>query len=252
MALADQFNLEGALEEFSEAIRLDPNAAAAHYNKGRVLLDLRRDSDAKPELEAATRLDPGSSEPWYLLGLIEKSAGNPQAAVQMLQKAAALDPRNPDTLFVLGQELLHSGDRNGAIAQWRRVIEIKPDHGEALYNLSRQLVKTDPQEAQQFQQRFDTLQAQKHIMDRAQTLGNFALSAAAAHDWPQAIAQLKEGLQVCGECSALALLHKNLGLTYCRSGDLKNGLAELLEAKKLTPQDPDIDQAIRFVNSAQK
>jgi len=74
----------------------------------------------------------------------------------------------------------------------------------------------------------------------------------AAHDWPQAIAQLREGLQVCGQCSALALLHKNLGLTYCRSGDLKNGLAELLEAKKLTPQDTDIDQAIRFVNSAQK
>jgi tetratricopeptide (TPR) repeat protein len=187
-----------------------------------------------------------------LLGLIEKSAGNAQASVQMLQQAAALDPKNPDTLFVLGQELLHSGNRDGAIAQWRKVIEIKPDHGEALYNLSRQLLKTDPQEAQQFQQRFDTLQAQKHVMDRAQTLGNFALSAAAAHDWPQAIAQLKEGLLICGECSALALLHKDLGLTYCRSGDLKNGLAELLEAKKLTPQDPEIDQAIRFVNSAQK
>ena len=170
----------------------------------------------------------------------------------LLQKAAALDPTNPDTLFALGQELLRSSDRDGAIAQWRKVIEIKPDHAEALYNLSRQLAVSDPQEAQQFQRRFDTLQSQKRIMDRAQTLGNFGLSAAAAHDWPQAIAQLKEGLQVCGHCSALALLHKNLGLIYCRSGDLKNGLAELLEAKKLTPQDPDIDQAIRFVNSAQK
>jgi len=45
---------------------------------------------------------------------------------------------------------------------------------------------------------------------------------------------------------------QDLGLTYCRSGDLKNGLAELLEAKKLSPQDPDIDQAIRFAQSAQK
>ena len=63
ITLADQFNLEGALEEFSEAIRLDPNAAAAHYNKGRVLLDLRRDSDAKPELETATRLDPDLPSP---------------------------------------------------------------------------------------------------------------------------------------------------------------------------------------------
>ncbi|HMH08788.1 MAG TPA: tetratricopeptide repeat protein, partial [Terriglobales bacterium] len=252
IALADQFNLEGALAEFSEAVRLDPNGAAAHYNKGRVLLDLRRNDEAKPELEAATRLDPKSSESWYLLGLIEKAAGNAGASVQMLRTAAALDPRNPDTLFVLGQQLLRTGDRTGAIAQWRTVIQIKPDHGEALYNLSRQLAKSDPQEAQRFQERFETLQAQKHVMDRAQTLGNFALSAAAAHDWPQAIAQLKEGLQVCGACSALALLHKDLGLTYCRSGDLKNGLTELLEAKKLTPQDPDIDQAIRFAENAQK
>ena len=217
-----------------------------------MLLDLQRNSEAKPELEIASRLDPKSSESWYLLGLIEKAAGNAQASVQLLEKAAALDPRNPDTLFVLGQQLLHSGDRDGAIAEWRKVIEIKPEHGEALYNLSRQLAKSDPQEAQRFEERFEALQSQKHIMDRAQTLGNFALSAAAAHDWPQAIAQLKEGLQVCGDCSALALLHKDLGLTYCRSGDLKNGLAELLEAKKLSPQDPDIDQAIRFAQSAQK
>jgi tetratricopeptide (TPR) repeat protein len=198
----------------------------------------------------ATRLDPRSAQTWYLLGLIEKSAGNAPASVQMLQKAAALDPTNPDTLLCAGTGVATCGDRDEAIAQWRKVIEIKPDHAEALYNLSRQQAKSDPQEARQFQQRFETLQAQKRIADRAQTLGNFGLSAAAAHDWPQAIAQLKEGLQVCGQCSALALLHKNLGLIYCRSGDLKDGLAELLEAKKLTARTRI--STIRFVNSGQK
>ena len=84
-------------------------------------------------------------------------------------------------------------------------------------------------------------------MDRAQTLGNFALASAAARDWPQAIAQLKEALQVCGNCSALPLLHKDLGLIYCRSGDWKNGKSELLEARKLTPNDPDVAQALRVL-----
>ena len=111
------------------------------------------------------------------------------------------------------------------LAKWKFELERiwsaeAPDYGEALYNLGRLLEKSNPEEAKSLQTRFDNLQAQKHIMDRAQTLGNFALSAAAAHDWPQAIAQLKEGLQVCGKCSALALLHKDLGITYCRSGDL--------------------------------
>src|SRR5437899_12712963 len=67
IAYADEFNLEGALAEFSEAVNLDPNSATAHYNKGRVLLDLRRYPDAKPELDTAVHLDPQYAEPWYRL-----------------------------------------------------------------------------------------------------------------------------------------------------------------------------------------
>jgi tetratricopeptide (TPR) repeat protein len=169
-----------------------------------------------------------------------------------LKKSAELDPKSPDTLFVLGQELLHAGDRDGAIVQWRKVIELNPEHGEALYNLSRQLGKSDPEEAKSMQARFETLQAQRQIMDRAQTLGNFALSSAAAHDWPDAISQLKEGIQVCGSCTALAQLHKDLGIIYLHSGDVQNGLDELQEAKKLTPTDPDIDKAIRVAQSVRR
>jgi len=84
-------------------------------------------------------------------------------------------------------------------------------------------------------------------MDRAQTLGNFALSSAGAHDWPAGDLALQEGLKICGDCSALALLHKNLGLIYCRSGDLRNGHAELLEALRLTPKDADITAALQVL-----
>ena len=213
---------------------------------------MRRDQDAKPELEAAVRLDPSYAKPWYLLGLIEKSAGHPTEAVQALRKSEELDPRNPDTLFVLGQELLHAGDRAGAIAQWRKVVEIDPEHGEALYNLSRQLAPDDHDESKRLQARFEALQAQAQIMDRAPTLGNFALTSAAAHDWPEAISQLREGIQLCGGCTALGELHKDLGLIYLHSGDTKDGLRELLEAKKLTPADPDIDKAIRIAQTNQK
>src|SRR4029077_19100038 len=207
---------------------------------------------AKPELEAATHLNPEYAEAWYLIGLIEKSAGNAAASVQMLETAAVINPKDADTLFVLGQELLHTGDRAGAIAQWRKVLDIDPNHSKTLYNLYRQLAQSDPAEEKRLQDRFENLQAKTRIMDQAQTLGNFAVSSAAAHDWPEAIAQLKEGLRLCGNCSAEAQLHKDLGLIYCHSGDMKNGLGELLEAKKLTPQDPDIDKAIGIAKAAQR
>jgi tetratricopeptide (TPR) repeat protein len=217
-----------------------------------VLLDLRRYPEAKPELETAVHLDPQNAEAWYLLGLIEKASGNPKGAADVLQKSAQLDPNNADTLFILGQELLHAGDRPGAIVEWRKVIQLNPEHGEALYNLSRQLAETDPEESKRMQARFEALQAQKQIMDRAQTLGNFALAAGAAHDWPQAVSQLKESIQVCGNCTALGQLHKDLGLIYLHSGDVREGLQELQQAKKLTPADPDIDKAIRIAESIHK
>jgi tetratricopeptide (TPR) repeat protein len=114
------------------------------------------------------------------------------------------------------------------------------------------LAQSDPDESKRFQARFEALQSQKQIMDRAQTLGNFALASAAAHDWPQAISQLQEGIQLCGGCNALGQLHKDLGLIYLHSGNTKDGLRELLEAKKLTPADPDIDKAIRIAQATRR
>ena len=46
IALADRENLEAALVEFTEAVRLAPGSASAHYNRGRVLKDLGRLQDA--------------------------------------------------------------------------------------------------------------------------------------------------------------------------------------------------------------
>jgi tetratricopeptide (TPR) repeat protein len=252
IALADRFDLKGALAEFSEAARLDPNNAAAQYNKGRVLLDLQRNDEAKPDLEAAVKLDPNQAEAWYLLGLISRQADQTAEAIGQFEKAVSAKHDYAEAYFMLGQELQRKGDNAGAIKQWRKAIEIRPQYNEALYNLARLLKKTNPQEAQALQTRFETLQADEHITDRASTLGNFALASADAHDWPQAISQLKEALSVCGECGALPILHKDLGLIYCRAGDFSNGRTQLLEAQKLAPKDADIVQALNVLDSLQK
>jgi superkiller protein 3 len=252
IALADQFDLKGALSEFSAAARLDPNNSVAHYNKGRVLLDMQHNAEAKPELEAATRLDPHAAEAWYLLGLISRQADQTDAAVAQFEKAVAAKPDYPEALFMLGQELLRKGDTAGAVKQWRKAIDVRPQYNEALYSLARLLKKSNPEEAKVLEARFEHLQADEHITDRASTLGNFALASADAHDWPQAISQLKQALSVCKDCSALPVLHKDLGLIYCRAGDFSNGRTELLAAQKLTPNDADIAQALHSLDSLQK
>ena len=209
ITLADQFNLEGASRNFRKpyvSIRMPPRPTTT-----RGACCSTCGATAMPSPNSKPPRAWTQSLPVLVLTRSDRKIGRQRPGVSSdAAKGGGARPHEPRYPICAGTELLRSGDRDGAIAQWRKVIEIKPDHAEALYNLSRQLARSDPQEAQQFQRRFDTLQSQKRIMDRAQTLGNFGLSAAAAHDWPQAIAQLKEGLQVCGQCSALALLHKNL------------------------------------------
>jgi hypothetical protein len=85
-------------------------------------------------------------------------------------------------------------------------------------------------EANHLEARFQALQVEQQVTDRVRTLGNLALASANAEDWPEAISRFKDASRICANCSALPLLHRDLGLTYCRSGDNKNGCAELLAA----------------------
>ena len=63
---------------------------------------------------------------------------------------------------------------------------------------------------------------------------------------------MREALQVCGECRFSADLHRNLGLIYCRQGDLQNGKRELEAALQLRPGDPDARQAMEVIASLEK
>jgi hypothetical protein len=72
----------------------------------------------------------------------------------------------------------------------------------------------------------------------------------AARDWPQAIAPIEGGHQALWRSWRPTTLKKDIGLIYCRSGDLKHGRAELLEAQKLDPEDSDIRQALRLLENA--
>jgi tetratricopeptide (TPR) repeat protein len=242
-------DLEGALAEFSEAVRLKPDSAAAHHNKGRSLFDLRRNEEAKHELETAVRLDPRNSAALYLLAVTEKQLDNAARSAELLRQVVALDPKNTDAHYLLGQGLAKLGKDSDAITEWKITTELDPEHAEALYNLARHLGQIDPAAAKPYQERFVDLQKKRRITERADTLGNFALAAASARDWNQAVAQLEEAVQVCGSCQSKGDLHKNLGLIYCRSGDLEKGERELRVAASLKPSDPDVKKSLEIIEA---
>jgi len=249
IALANGYNLKGALEQFSEAERISPDSSAAHYNKGRVLYDLGRLREARSELETACNLNPDYPAAMYLLAETVRDLGDLQRSTELLQALVKLTPANPDAQSLLGENLLRVGRTDEALEHLRLAVEADPGDSRALYHLAQTLKKVGNPQANQYLARFQELTRQRQISDRVQQLGIFALAAANARDWAEAVADSKEALQICGDCRFAALLHRNLGLIYCRKGDIQDGKRELEAALKLKPNDPEARRALEMATS---
>ncbi len=250
LALAQSYNLSAALEQTTEAVRLVPHSGVVHFYRGRFLYDLGRTADARSEFDTARQLNPKMPGPRYFLALIDKQEGKIQLAATLLEETVKLQPKNVMAWNMLGQSLQQQSETAKAIAAWRKAIAVDPKFSQALFNLARALRSTDPAESKQLMTRYIALQKERSILDRADTLANNGLEAASAHDWPEAIRQLKQALAACGECAAQADLHRKLGIVDCQAGDLNNGEKELLAAKALKPDDPVTIAALALVAQA--
>jgi tetratricopeptide (TPR) repeat protein len=250
IALVDQYDRTNGLKEFTEAERLDPKSPSVHYNLGRFYFETAKYDDARKELEEAVRLGPNNAPALYFLALAAKQDNDLDRSNELFDKVLALQPGNPDAQFLLGQNLEHQGKTADAVAHWKLALQADPNYSQALYNLARALKKSNDPEAQQYQDRYDTLQKNQQITDRVQQLGNFALEASNAQNWPQAFDQMQEALKLCGECSDASHLHKNLGMMYIRTGEVELAQKELETALHLNPDDADAKQALAAIQNA--
>jgi len=250
IALVDQFDRPGGFKEFSEAARLDPKFAAAHYNLGRFYFETGKYDDARQELETAIRLQPNDAASLYFLALTAKQENQSERSTELLQKVVALQPDNADAQYLLGQSLEHAGETAASIQHWKAAVQADPNHSQALFNLAKALSKIHDPDAKQYQDRFEALQKNQQIADRVSELGNFALEAANAQNWPQALEQMNEAIQLCGNCPQSAHLHKNLGLFYGRTGNLGEAKKELRTALQLAPDDTDAQNALAVFEQA--
>jgi tetratricopeptide (TPR) repeat protein len=250
LALADSFDLTAALVQTGEAVHLAPQSGVAHFYRGRVLFDLNRTTEAQPEFETACRLAPLMPEPRYFLALIDKQQGKTQLAASLFEETVKLQPRNVMAWYMLGQSLEQESETAKALAAWRNAIAIDPNFTQALFSLARTLRSTDQAESEQFTARYNAVQKERRILDRADSLANNGIEAESAHDWPEAIRQLREAIATCGDCAAKADLHRKLGIVDCQAGDLVNGEKELLTAKALNPDDPVTQAALALIARA--
>jgi len=247
MALADNSDLNGALTEVSKAVDLSPKLALAHLNRARVLADLHRLDEATAEFKLALELAPRNPDCFFYWALVEKERFNYAKESELLRAAVRLQPHDEKLLNLLGESLLNESKVPEAVAVWRRLLIINPNSSEATYSLAQALRDTDPQESKRLLERYHALQQREKQLNQVNTLGNQAYEAFNDRRWAEAIAALREGITLCGDCTMQAKLHKNLGLALCQSGDFHAGETELQIALRLNPADRDILKALAAI-----
>ena len=249
IALADSGDLNTALAETATAISIDPALGIAHLNRARILSDMNRDREARDEFALAARLAPSNPDCYYYWSLGERAQGNFTKATELLRKVVKLQPGNAKAHIKLADSLLDQNRTAEAVTELRIALGIDPDSTQAIYKLSRALRTTDPEESKKLRARFDRLKAQNSVVVQAEALANEGFHAFTLQDWREAGRLYSEALDTCGDCEIESALHRDLGLTLCRDGQVERGAGELRKALALNPDDRDAAKALEMIQA---
>ncbi|MGA2436287.1 MAG: tetratricopeptide repeat protein, partial [Bryobacteraceae bacterium] len=120
---------------FSHAINVTADNALAHNNLATALAAAGKETEAMQEYTEALRLNPGDRIIWNDFGNALAAAGQKSAALDHYAAAARLDSGNPVIQENYGTALAREGRIDEAIAHYSEAIRLRPNYAEAYNNL---------------------------------------------------------------------------------------------------------------------
>ena len=114
---------QGALADFNEAIRLDPNSAEGYYNRATLNIKNLKDSQGVlADYNEAIRLNPNYVGAYVSRGLYKENLNDHQGALANFNEAIRLEPNDAFLYYFRGLFKYHQlNDRPGAIADMKKV-----------------------------------------------------------------------------------------------------------------------------------
>jgi tetratricopeptide (TPR) repeat protein len=135
VALAVTGQLPEATNCFARALRNRPDWSGAHLNLARALFELGDFSGALTHYAEAVRLDSNAVVAFTSLAGDLSARGKSDEAVRYYLEALRFNPADAEAHYHLGLEWLQRGRMDEAVASLREAVRLEPDYAEAHNNL---------------------------------------------------------------------------------------------------------------------
>lgn len=129
-------DFDGAIENYSKAIEINPEYAKAYIGRRSVRLrngDFKGSSEdhahAKKIYRKIIEMNPDDAEAYCNLG----NLSNYQLAMENYNKSLKINPYFAAAYLSRGERIFYNGDKVGAMADFQKTIEIEPDNHSAYY-----------------------------------------------------------------------------------------------------------------------
>lgn len=124
----------GAIDEFTEVIKINPNNARAYYNRGLAKSHKKNFKEAVDDLSKAIIIDLTFVDAWVIRGIIlSEDIEDYKGAIKDFSVAIKLNPNDADIFVYRGNAKAYLKEYKSAIDDFNKAIEINVNHGEAYY-----------------------------------------------------------------------------------------------------------------------
>jgi tetratricopeptide (TPR) repeat protein len=142
LSLSQADRVPEAVEEYGQALRIDPDSAEAHNDLGIALFALGKTHEGLQHFERSLQLKPRWAAMHYNFAGALARSGQMEDAIAQYQEALRITPEYPEAHYSLGGVLLLLGRLPEAISQYEETLRIDPDYAEAHYNLGTALAQS--------------------------------------------------------------------------------------------------------------
>jgi tetratricopeptide (TPR) repeat protein len=133
-ARLDKNNYAGAVQDYTNAIRLDPACVPAYFGRGFANFEKYSFSDAIPDFKKVLELDPKNFGANYYLGASHGFQKKQAAAVEWYTRALDLSPENVPALIMRASMKVELGQYDSAIEDCNHALKNEPTQYGAVFH----------------------------------------------------------------------------------------------------------------------